>query len=123
MKPVPRIRLSFKAPALVACVALSVMTASRTLYACELEGVHTFDIPEGSLSETLLLIGRASGCAVAFKPGSTLPYHSTPIQGQLTVKQAMERAMTGSELMVMQIRNGSLTIRNRNARPPAMAEE
>lgn len=84
---------------------------------CELDATYPFHIEAHSLSETLLLIGRTSGCTVSFKPDNTRDYQSQPINGRLSVRQAMGLALIDSDLETLQTRNGSLTVRKRGAAP------
>ncbi|KRP58733.1 hypothetical protein TU79_18405 [Pseudomonas trivialis] len=88
-----------------------------------MDAAYPFHIEAQSLSETLLLIGRASGCTVSFKPDNTRDYQSQPINGRLSVRQAMGLALIDSDLETLQTRNGSLTVRKRGAAPRYVGEE
>lgn len=104
-------------------LALLLLYISREAMSCELDATYPFRIDAHSLSETLLLIGRASGCTVAFKPDNTRDYQSQPINGRLSVRQAMGQALINSDLETLQTRNGSLTVRKRSAATHPLAEE
>ncbi|WP_139136759.1 STN domain-containing protein [Pseudomonas trivialis] len=123
MKPAQRIRFATTAPPLRLALALLLLCISRQAMSCELDAAYPFHIEAQSLSETLLLIGRASGCTVSFKPDNTRDYQSQPINGRLSVRQAMGLALIDSDLETLQTRNGSLTVRKRGAAPRYVGEE
>jgi hypothetical protein len=104
-------------------LALMLLYVSCEAASCELDAAYLFRIDAHSLSETLLLIGRASGCTVAFKPDNTRDYQSQPINGRFSVRQAMGQALINSNLETLQTRNGSLTVRKRGTAPHPLAEE
>lgn len=123
MKPAQRIRFATIAPPLRLALAFLLLCVSRQAMSCELDAAYPFHIEAHSLSETLLLIGRTSGCTVSFKPDNTRDYQSQPINGRLSVRQAMGLALIDSDLETLQTRNGSLTVRKRGAAPRHVGEE
>ncbi len=88
--------------------------------ACDLQQVHSYKIEANRLSETLLFIGRASGCSISFKPANTHEYMSQAIEGQMSVQEAMSMALSASDLETKQLENGSLTIRKRSVKALAL---
>lgn len=123
MKPAQRIRLATTTLPLRLALAFLLLCISCQAMSCELDAAYPFHIEAHSLSETLLLIGRASGCTVSFKPDNTRDYQSQPINGRFSVRQAMGLALIDSDLETLQTRNGSLTVRKRGAAPRHLAEE
>ncbi|MBI6599472.1 MULTISPECIES: STN domain-containing protein [Pseudomonas] len=123
MKPVERISLHLQARSLSTVLTVSLLCFGRTGSSCELNDAHLFRIDANNLSETLLLIGRISGCTVVFKPESARDYHSHPIQGLLNVREAMRQALIGSNLEMLQTRNGSLTVQMLSANRRSLVKE
>lgn len=67
---------------------------------------HAFDIPSQSLSSALLTFGRQANLSLAAPADITTSHVSPAVQGQMTVKDALERLLAGSGL-IYEIVNGS----------------
>lgn len=69
-------------------------------YAQEKPDTHTYDIPAGPLSTTLNRIGATAGILLSYDPALVKNKRALAVKGSLTPKQALERALTDSGLMV-----------------------
>ncbi|SDO62801.1 iron complex outermembrane recepter protein [Methylobacterium phyllostachyos] len=78
-----------------------------------------FDIPAGDLGSALAQIGRASGQAISFPAELTRGRTTGPIVGQMSVGEAVARALAGTGLTAVAGSHGSLIIRRAQAAAPA----
>lgn len=117
-------RLSLKRLRMPFWIALALPSCySPSSIGCEFDAEHLYRITATKLSESLLVIGRVSGCTVVFEPKSTREQMNPPIIGRLTVREAMQRALVRSDLETVQTHNGTLTVRRRAAGSQKLAEQ
>lgn len=69
-----------------------------------------YDLPAGSLTSTLLAIGRLSGAMVSFKPRIVGPHQAPAVRGRFTLKQALALALQPSGLSAQITPSGVVTI-------------
>src|SRR5690348_14497816 len=84
---------------ILACALLGTvaMTALAPTHAEDASGAAIqYDIPSQPLSSALILLGAQSGLAIAFPEAQFASQMSPAISGALTVRQALDRALTGS---------------------------
>lgn len=79
-----------------------------------------FDIPAGDLGRALAQIGRASGQAIAFPADLTRGRTTGPIVGQMSVGEAVARALAGTGLTAVSGAHGGLIIRRAQTAAPSV---
>lgn len=94
-------------------LAASVIGVCNPASSCDFDTLKDYRVTAKNLSQTLLLIGRISGCTISFKPENTRGYNSQPVNGMFSAREAMNRALMGTNLEILQTRNGTLTVRER----------
>src|SRR5690606_27012227 len=73
-----------------------------------------FRIAAGSLGDTLVEIARRSHTAISVDPVLVQGLRAPAIEGELTVEQAVQRALAGHPLELVRTQNGTLTVVRRN---------
>ncbi|WP_162255156.1 TonB-dependent receptor domain-containing protein [Rhizobacter sp. Root1221] len=92
----------------MAAMVLLCLPASQAAVAPrELE----FDVPAGLLSTALIEIGRLGGVIVSFKPELVSTRSAGPIQGRLSLREALERALHDTDLSIDIKTDGTVTVR------------
>ncbi len=104
---------------MTAAPTLAAAAGAATAAEIEIE----FDIPAGPLSVTLIEIGRSSGQLVSFPPELVASLTAPPVQGRLTLLQALTLATQPSGLAVDLTPGGVVTVREGPARPSAAGED
>lgn len=79
------------------------------------QSLHAFDVAAGDLGSVLTQIGRASGQTISFPADLTQGRSAGPIIGQMSVGEAVARALAGSGLTAITGAHGSLIIRRQQA--------
>lgn len=91
----------------LACANAAPLLQSPVLAA---EQRQHFTTPAGPLAATLLAISRQSGRLIAFDPTLVEPYSAPRIEGDLSVEQALSRALAGHPLRLDQDEAGALRV-------------
>ncbi|GGC02472.1 ferric siderophore receptor [Oxalicibacterium flavum] len=73
-----------------------------------------FRIAAGPLGDTLVEIARRSHTAISVDPALVQGLRAPAIEGELTVEQAVQRALAGHSLELVRTQNGTLTVVRRN---------
>jgi iron complex outermembrane recepter protein len=68
------------------------------------------DIPAGTLSDTLIALGRQAKVQIAFLPDRVAGRRADALRGSFTVEQALDRALENSGLSYRRMRNGSYVV-------------
>ncbi|MGA6107933.1 TonB-dependent siderophore receptor [Pseudomonas solani] len=84
-------------------VALAESSTSRA-------AVRSYDIPAGSLGETLARISRESGRTLSADPALVQGKQAPAVRGQLSAEQAMQQALAGSGLALIVTGGGTLSL-------------
>lgn len=85
------------------------------------EVVHDFNLPQQPLADSLREIGRQTAFNILFQP-ETVEWMTAPaVQGRLSPQQAVERALTGSGLLVEQTATNTLLVREADGQGNAFA--
>lgn len=72
--------------------------------------VRSYDIPAGSLGETLARISRESGRTLSADPALVQGKRAPAVRGQLSAEQAMQQALAGSGLALIVTGGGTLSL-------------
>lgn len=72
--------------------------------------VRSYDIPAGSLGETLARISRESGRTLSADPALVQGKRAPAVRGQLSAEQAMQQALAGSGLAMIVTGGGTLSL-------------
>lgn len=111
MKPVDRVSPPLiRLPKRMALFA-SLIGISGTCLSCDFDATKVYRISVADLGQTLLMIGRTSGCTIVFEPRNTDNFRGPFINGKLSAREAMVRALKDTNLETLQTRNGTLTVR------------
>ena len=82
--------------------------AGGTNYAQAAEQRYAYDIPAGQLDATLARIAREAGQTISIAPEMVKGKTAAPVQGELTLEQALAQALAGSGLALSVGENGVL---------------
>jgi outer membrane receptor protein involved in Fe transport len=82
----------------LATAAICIALAATSTRAAEAEVRHDFDLPAQDLAESLRAIARASGREILFRSESVQHRRAPAIRGQLSVREAVDRALDVSGL-------------------------
>ncbi len=101
-------------PGLLA-LAIALVSAGQPLVALaessnSQAAVRSYDIPAGSLGETLARISRESGRTLSADPALVQGKRAPAVRGQLSAEQAMQQALAGSGLALIVTGGGTLSL-------------
>ncbi len=74
------------------------------------EAVAQFNVPAGSLDQTLLAIGQQTGRTISFDPALAKAYRVPAVTGLLSTEQAIAQALRSTDLRLGITSNGTLTV-------------
>ncbi|AUM70781.1 TonB-dependent siderophore receptor [Pseudomonas fluorescens] len=74
------------------------------------EAAAQFNVPAGSLDQTLLAIGQQTGRTISFDPALAKNYRVPAVTGLLSTEQAIAQALRSTDLRLGITGNGTLTI-------------
>ncbi|WP_419794360.1 TonB-dependent receptor [Pseudomonas palleroniana] len=74
------------------------------------EAVAQFNVPAGSLDQTLLAIGQQTGRTISFDPALAKAYRVPAVTGRLSTEQAIAQALRSTDLRLGITGNGTLTV-------------
>lgn len=74
------------------------------------EAAAQFNVPAGSLDQTLLAIGQQSGRTISFDPALAKAYRVPAVTGRLSTEQAIAQALRNTDLRLGITSNGTLTV-------------
>lgn len=69
-----------------------------------------FDLPAGSLANSLNAIARQSGQIISLDPALVSGKHAPSVQGEMSAAQAMQQALAGSGLQLVVTGSGSFSV-------------
>ena len=90
--------------------ALSVAVALATLASPALAQNLTFNLPAGPLANTLNAIAGQSGQIISLEPSLVQGKQAPSVIGQMPAEQAMQRALSGSDLQLRVTDQGNFSI-------------
>ena len=90
--------------------ALSVAVALATLASPALAKNLTFNLPAGPLANTLNAIAGQSGQIISLEPSLVQGKQAPSVIGQMPAEQAMQRALSGSDLQLRVTDQGNFSI-------------
>ncbi|MGE7964294.1 TonB-dependent siderophore receptor [Pseudomonas sp. NPDC089918] len=90
--------------------ALSVAVALATLASPALAQNLTFNLPAGPLANTLNAIAGQSGQIISLEPSLVQGKQAPSVIGQMSAEQAMQRALSGSDLQLRVTDQGNFSI-------------
>jgi len=79
------------------------------LFAAEPALLH-FELPAANLATTLNAIARQSGEVISLDPALVRDQHAPAVQGELSVEQALEKALSGSNLRLKVTASGAYSV-------------
>ena len=83
------------------------------------EGPRQFDVPAGDAIETLKQAAQQAGSEIMFPAETVRGVQTNAVRGTLTIRQALDRMLAGTALVVVQDRaTGALTVARRSNAPP-----
>lgn len=99
-------------PSLLAIsIALTLPLLSTPLIAAEqASAVHAYNVAAGSLATTLNQIASQAGLALSLDPSLAAGRTSAPVQGQFDARGAMNQALRGSGLQLVQSSAGTFSL-------------
>ncbi|NVO17640.1 MAG: hypothetical protein HXX10_26730 [Rhodoplanes sp.] len=80
--------------------------------------VVRYDLPPQPLGETLRAIGVIGGVDVVARGGVVAGFRAPAVRGELTPRQALDKAVSTTNLVVMSLEAGGFSLAVRNAAPP-----
>ena len=89
-------------------ILLSAVTVTSGAEAAD--ATYAFNIPEGPLADTLRAIGHQTTMNIVFAPETVDDARSPPIRGDLTVEEAVTRALSRTKLQARQATANSILI-------------
>lgn len=95
--------------ATLATLCLIASIAPRNAIAAA-DPTYAFNLPEELLSDTLVAIGRQTTMNIVFAPETVDDSRSPAIRGELTLEQAIERALSKTKLQARQATANSILI-------------
>lgn len=119
----PRLTALALHAAAMALPALAVSTMAMSAQAQATEATHRFDIPAGPLSGALARAAAQAGGRLTVDAALTSGRSVPPLQGTMTLRQALEQLLAGSGLEATTLPDGGYTLRKRTAPPPAQAAD
>ena len=102
-----------------ACAALCAFVLGTTARAAD-AAKKTYDVPAGDAATTLRQFGDQSGEQVVFPVDQVRGVKTNAVKGELTAREALNRMVGGTDLVVAQDKTGALAV-NRLAPPPTRA--
>ncbi|MFL9875843.1 TonB-dependent siderophore receptor [Paraburkholderia megapolitana] len=120
-----RNRASLSLALLIACqVPLTYKSAYAQSAPPVASAMLSYDIPAGPLDKVLVAVASVSRHPISFNSVLTSTYKSGAVKGNLTVEQAIDKALTGTDLERATTPDGVLTVRVKpSATPPAETQE
>ena len=116
-KEIMRIRAHRIAPMMLVAVTLSV---PRVTHASAIDDVRDFRIERGSLGHVLLEIARLAGRHIAMPSDVTGDLLAGPVMGVMSVPAAARQALSGTNLTLAELPDGTLTVvPTKAAAPPS----
>jgi iron complex outermembrane receptor protein len=105
-------RTSLGLALLIACQVPLAYTSARAQSApTAAAAVLGYDIPAGPLDKVLVAIASVGRRPISFDPALTSSYKSGAVKGNLTVEQAVDKALDGTGLERATTPDGALTVR------------
>lgn len=96
-------------------IAISLAILGPVSHAAEAPATQqrlvAFDLPAGSLANTLNTIARQSGRVISLDPALVQGKLAPAVRGELSAQQALQRALAGSGLVVFVSDSGTLSVR------------
>ena len=89
----------------------------------EASSTYAFNLPDGLLADTLVAIGRQTLMNIVFAPETVGDSKSPAIRGDLTVEEAIRRALSKTKLRARQVTGNSILIEPIAATPDVSPEE
>ncbi len=99
-------------PLAVGAMAHTACVLAAAPAALDAPGQKTYDLPAGSLGQTLSRFALASGIALSFEPALTEGRQSSGLSGSFTAREAAGRLLSGSGLEIVPRADGSYTLRS-----------
>ncbi|WP_316546273.1 TonB-dependent siderophore receptor [Klebsiella oxytoca] len=93
-----------------AALFLGTASLSAISYAASPDDSITFSVPAGSLQASLLVIAAQSQQTISFSPELVANYHTAPLSGRLTTREAILRLLQSKPLLLTTTANGTLTV-------------
>jgi iron complex outermembrane receptor protein len=120
-----RNRASLSLALLIACqVPLTYKSAYAQSAPPAVAAMLSYDIPAGPLDKVLVAVASVSRHPISFNSALTSSYRSGAVKGNLTVEQAVDKALAGTGLERATTPDGVLTVRVKSgATSPAEAQD
>lgn len=97
---------------LASAVLLALCSVPPAVYA---QATYEFDLPAQPLANTLRAVGARGGVDIAFAPETVQGRNAPAIKGRYSVRDALQRVLAGSGLVVQTTPGGSFVIQPPNA--------
>ncbi|MFD2643137.1 TonB-dependent siderophore receptor [Pseudomonas japonica] len=97
-------------PLALAIALAAVPTAFARAEGSSQQQVQRFDLPAAGLAQTLNAIARQSGQVISLDPALVAGKQAPAIQGEMSVLQALQRALAGKGLQVVVTGSGTFSV-------------
>ena len=95
-------------------VAIGCSVAAPHAWAGEAQPIE-FHVASGQLDKTLLQIAKLGHLVLSFDAALTRGLLAHSVDGTMTAKEALARALTGTQLELVEVTGGTLTLRRSEA--------
>jgi len=120
--PPPRLQHRLIVLALRAATAtlstVGVLSAAPAAWAQTAQATHRFDIAAGPLSKVLAQVAAQAGARLTVDASLTAGRSAAPLQGTLTLREALARVLAGTGLDAVTLPDGGYTLRRRPLATP-----
>ena len=104
--------MTFKSLGLLSSVSLSVLAVAAPAVVRAQESAVTFALPAGPMQKSLVSVAAQANIKILFESQLVAGMQAPALQGQYTARQALDRLLNGSGIVIQEVRPGVVILRS-----------